>query len=69
MQIYIFFMSTLQVGQNNIEKSCMILADFQVPPQMKALNQTKINKKQGGNFTSSLAGSNFLLFYSAKMAG
>jgi len=36
--------------RKNIEKLSMILADLQVPPQIIALRETKINKKQGVNF-------------------
>ena len=35
--------------RKNIEKLSMILADLQVPPQIIALSETKINKKQGVN--------------------
>ena len=46
--------------RKNIEKLSMILADLQVPPQIIALSETKINKKQGVNFSTSLEGYNFL---------
>jgi len=38
----------------------MILADLQVPPQRIAISGTKINKKQGVNFSTTLEGYNFL---------
>ena len=46
--------------RKNIEKLSGILADLQVPPQLIALSETKINKKQGINFSTALEGYNFL---------
>jgi len=42
--------------RKNIEKLSMILADLQVPPQIIALSGTKINKKEGVNFSTTLEG-------------
>ena len=47
----------------------MILADLQVPPQIIALSETKINKKQGVNFSTILQGYNFLHSDSDTLAG
>ena len=47
----------------------MILADLQVPPQIIALSETKINKKQGVNFSTTLEGYNFLHSDSDTLAG
>ena len=38
----------------------MILADLQVSPQIIALSETKIIKKQGVNFSTTLEGYSFL---------
>ena len=55
--------------RKNIEKLSMILADLQVPPQIIALSETKINKKQGVNFSTTLEGYNFLHSDSDTLAG
>ena len=47
----------------------MILADLQVPLQIIALSETKINKKQGVNFSTTLDGYNFLHSDSDTLAG
>ena len=47
----------------------MILADLQVPPQIISLSETKINKKQGVNFSTTLEGYNFLHSDSDTLAG
>jgi len=47
----------------------MILADLQVPPQITALSETKINKKQGVNFSTTLERYNFLHSDSDTLAG
>jgi len=47
----------------------MILALLQVPPQIIALSETKINKKQGVNFSTTLEGYNFLHSDSDTLAG
>ena len=46
--------------RKNIEKLCMILADLQVSPQIIALSETKSNKKQGVNFSTTSEGYNIL---------
>ena len=38
--------------RKNNEKLSMMLADLHVPPQIIALSETKINKKQGVNFST-----------------
>ena len=53
----------------NIEKLSMILADLQVPPQIIGLSETKLNKKQGVNFSITLECYNFLHSDSDTMAG
>ena len=53
--------------RKNIEKLSMILADLQVPPQIIALSETKINKKQGVNFSTTLEGYDFLHFDSDEL--
>ena len=55
--------------KKNIEKLSMILADLQVPPQIIALSETKINKKQSVNFSTTLKGYNFLHSDSDTLAG
>ena len=40
-----------------------------MPPQIIALNETKINKKQGVNFSNTLDGYNFLHSDSGTLAG
>jgi len=47
----------------------MILADLQVPPQIIGLSETKLNKKQGVNFSITLECYNFLHSDSDTMAG
>ena len=47
--IYLFRVN-IRSFRKNIEKLSMILADLQVPPQIIASSETKINKKQGVNF-------------------
>ena len=55
--------------RKNIEQLSMILADLQVQPQMIAVSETKINKKQGVNFSTTLEGYNFLHSDSDTLAG
>ena len=55
--------------RKNIEKLAMNLADLQVPPQIIALSETKINKKQGVIFSTTLEGYNFLHSDSDTLAG
>ena len=53
--------------RKNIEKLSMILADLHVSPQIIALSETKINKKQGVNFSTTLEGYDFLHFDSDEL--
>ena len=55
--------------EKNIEKLSIILAHLQVPPQTIAWSETKIHKKQGVNFSTTLEGYNFLYSDSDTLAG
>ena len=55
--------------RKKIEKLSMILADLQVQPQIIALSETKINKTQGVNFSTTLEGYNCLHSGSDTLAG